>query len=260
VLRVYAALFSQMLKVRLAYKADFFADLVATALGGMSSLLFVVLLFLRIPQLAGWSREEILLIYGMSMVSYGIFGTVSWNLFEFGDRYIIQGRFDRCLLRPAGTYPQVIFDAFRIPALSESVVGLGVIAWAAAHLGLHPTARDLGFGLLAVLSGAVIFIAVFSLLASLSFHFEDRIGISPPVFNLISFSRYPQTIFPYALRFLLRWVIPFGFVAFYPAEGLLGRSPYRGLTLLAPVVALVFSLLTAALWRIGVRHYESTGS
>jgi ABC-2 type transport system permease protein len=259
-LRVYAALFVQMLKVRLAYKADFLADLLATALGGLSSLLFVWLIFLRIPSLAGWSREEVLLIYGMSMVSYGLFGTVSWNLFEFGDRYIIQGRFDRVLLRPAGTYTQILFDSFRIPALSESLVGLLVVAWSARRLGLDPSAFDLLFGVTAVVSGAVIFIAVFSLLASLSFHFEDRIGISPPVFNLIAFSRYPQTIFPAAIGFLLRWVIPFGFVAFYPAEGLLGRSPYRGLTVLAPVVALGFALLTALMWRIGVRRYESTGS
>ena len=62
------------------------------------------------------------------------------------------------------------------------------------------------------------------------------------------------------LRFLLRWVIPFGFVAFYPATGILGRNPYEGLTILAPVVAVGFALLTAVLWRLGVRRYESTGS
>ena len=105
-----------------------------------------------------------------------------------------------------------------------------------------------------------IFVSVFSILASLAFHFEDRIGISPPIFNLIAFSRYPQTIFPYALRFLLRWIVPFGFVSFYPATGLLGKSPYTGVTLMAPVVALAFALLGAVMWRFGVRNYESTGS
>ena len=87
-----------------------------------------------------------------------------------------------------------------------------------------------------------------------------RIGISPPVFNLIAFSRYPQTIFPHSLQFVMRWVIPFGFVSFYPATFLLGRSRLEGLALLAPVVALAFSLLAAAAWQVGVRRYESTGS
>ena len=257
---VYAALFTQMLKVRLAYKGDFLADLVATGLGGVASLAFVVLLFLRIPDLGGWLRDEILLIYGMSMVSYGIYGTVSWNLYEFGDRFVIQGRFDRVLLRPAGTYLQVLFDTFRLPALSESMIGLGVCVFALRRLGIELSTADVLFGLLSIVSGAVIFIGVFSILASLSFRFQDRIGISPPVFNLISFSRYPQTIFPYSLRFLLRWIIPFGFVSFYPATGLLERSPYRGLTVLAPVVALVLVLIASAMWRTGVKRYESTGS
>jgi len=258
--RVYGALFVQMLKVRLAYKGDFLADLVATGLGGIASLLFVFLLFLRIPDLDGWLRDEILLIYGMSMMSYGLFGTVSWNLYQFGDRYVIQGRFDRILLRPIGTYGQVLFDEFRIPALSESLIGLGIVVWSARRLALEPTLFDLAFGALAVVSGGVIFIAVFSLLASVAFRFEDRFGISPPIFNMIAFSRYPQSIFPDALRFLLRWIVPFGFVAFYPAEGLLGRSGYNGLTILAPAVAAAFALLTAIAWRDGVRHYESTGS
>ena len=258
--RVYSALFIQMLKVRLAYKGDFLADLVATSLGGIASLLFVILLFARIPELAGWNRNEIFLIYGMSMISYGLFGCVSVNLFEFGERYIIHGRFDRVLLRPASTYWQVLFDSFRIPALSESIIGAGIVVWALRGLSLSLTPADLLFALVAVVSGAVIFIAVFSILASISFHFEDRIGVAPPVFNMITFGRYPQNIFPSALVFLLRWVVPFGFVAYYPATGILGHEPYAGLVVVSPLVALAFTALATLCWRLGVRRYESTGS
>ena len=55
---VYIALFTQMLKVRLAYKGDLIADLIATGLGGVASLLFVVLLFVRIPDLEGWLETD----------------------------------------------------------------------------------------------------------------------------------------------------------------------------------------------------------
>lgn len=260
VAEVYASLFLQMLKVRLAYKGDFIADLIATALGGVASLLFVILLFHRIEDLGGWNRDEIFLIYGLSMISYGLFGCVAWNLFEFGDRYIIQGRFDRVLLRPASSYFQVLFDSFRIPALAESLIGLGVAVFAARRLALEFTPILLAFTVLTILAGAVIFIAVFSILASISFHFEDRIGVSPPVFNMIAFGRYPQTIFPPLLQFLLRWVIPFGFVSFYPATAILGRGALEGLAITSPLVAAGFAGIAAGCWRRGVRRYESTGS
>jgi ABC-2 type transport system permease protein len=260
VVRIYLALFAQMLKVRLAYRGDLLADLFATALGGLSSLFFVLLFFARVDELAGWRRDEVLFIVGLAMMSYGLFGTVSWNLFEFGDRYVIEGRFDRVLLRPISTWAQVLFDHFRIPVLSETLIGAGVVVYAERSLGLGLGPLQWGFVAFTVLCGTAIYLFVFSILASVSFHFEDRIGVAPPVFNLIPFGRWPQEIFPPAVRFLLRWVIPFAFVAFYPATGALDRPEWGALAGLALAVALAFALLAALSWRIGVRRYESTGS
>ena len=61
---------------------------------------------------------------------------VSWNLYEFGDIYIIQWRFDRILLRPIDTLFQVIFEKFRIESLQEVVTGLLVVAIYARRLHL----------------------------------------------------------------------------------------------------------------------------
>jgi ABC-2 type transport system permease protein len=259
-LRIYAALFAQMLKVRLAYRGDFLADLFATSLGGVSALVGAVLILHSVQGVAGWSSDEIVLIVGLTNMSYGMFATVSWNLFEFGDRYIIDGRFDRVLLRPLSPWAQVIFDVFRIPVLSETAIGLGVVIYEARRMGLSFTPLDWLFVATTALCGALIYLFVFSILASISFHFEDRIGVAPPVFNLIPSGRWPQEIFPAPIRLLLRWVIPFGFVAFYPATHLLQRTGWRSLAVISPLVALGFGLLSSLCWRIGVRRYESTGS
>ncbi len=259
-LRIYLALFAQMLKVRLSYRGDFVADLFATALGGLSSLLFVLLFFVPVKELGGWRRDEVLFVVGLSMMSYGIFATVSWNLFEFGDRYVIEGRFDRVLLRPISSLAQILFDQFRIPVLSETVIGAAVVAHAASSLGLVLTPLEWGFVAVTVLSGTAIYVFVFAILASVSFHFEDRIGVAPPVFNLIPLGRWPQDVFPWPIRWLLRFAIPFAFVAFHPATALLDRSRWAGYAVLAPAVAVAFGLLTVFFWRLGVRRYESTGS
>ncbi len=259
-LRIYLALFRQMLKVRLSYRGDFVADLFATALGGLASLFFVLLFFRPVGELAGWRQDEILLIVGLSMMSYGLFATVSWNLFEFGDRYIIEGRFDRVLLRPISSFAQILCDQFRIPVLAETAIGTAVVAHAVAGLGLEWGVVEWAFVALTVICGALLYVFVFSILASVSFHFEDRIGVAPPVFNLIPFGRWPQEIFPWPIQALLRWVIPFGFVAYYPATALLGRTGLGGLAIAAPLVTLAFGVLAAFCWRLGVRKYESTGS
>lgn len=259
-LAIYGAYFAQFLKARLAYRADFFAEVIATAARTAASLAFVLVLFVPIRSLHGWERNEILFIYGFSMIPYGMFATVSWNLYQFGDHYVIEGNFDRVLLRPVNSFLQVAFESFRVHTLAESVIGVLVVAGAATALGLSWGPLDLVWVVVAGISGAVIFLAVFGIIASLAFHFEDRIGVAPPVFNLIQAARYPVDLFPAAVRFLLRWIVPFAFVAFYPSTRLLGREEFRTLCLLAPLVAAVFVLLLALAWRLGVRRYGSTGS
>ena len=257
---IFAAYFAQFLKARMAYRADFFAEVAATGLRTLASLVFVFVLFVPIDQLRGWNRDEILFIYGLSMIPYGMFAMVSWNLYDFGDKYIIEGHFDRVLLRPVNSFLQVLFESFRVQTLAESLIGVAVVVIAGASLDLSWSALDVLWLAVACVSGAVLFIAIFGIVASLSFHFEDRVGIAPPIFNMINAGRYPVEIFHPVLRFVLRWVIPFSFVAFYPSTGLLGRDEFRSLCLLSPLIALVFVGLLGVAWTLGVRRYASTGS
>ncbi len=259
-LSIFGAYFAQFLKARMAYRADFFAEVAATAARSATSLVFVLALFVPIDALHGWTRDEILFIYGFSMIPYGIFAMVSWNLYDFGDHYVIEGHFDRVLLRPINSFVQVVFESFRVQALAESVIGIVVVITVSSSLGLEYGPVDLFWLVVAALCGAVIFLSVFGIVASLSFRFEDRIGIAPPIFNLINAGRYPTEIFHPIVRFLLRWVVPFSFVAFYPSTRLLGHPEFRVLCNLTPVVALAFLGALAFCWRSGARRYTSTGS
>jgi ABC-2 type transport system permease protein len=114
--------------------------------------------------------------------------------------------------------------------------------------------------LLMVICGAVIYLAVFLILTSVSFWFEDRVGIVPPVFNMLTFGRYPLTIYNVFVQFLLSWIIPFAFASFYPTTHFLGRRAFTPYFYLVPVVAASFFLLAVFLWNKGVANYSSTGS
>jgi ABC-2 type transport system permease protein len=77
---------------------------------------------------------------------------------------------------------------------------------------------------------------------------------------MLTFGRYPLDIYNPLIRFLLSWIIPFGFAAFYPSAKLLGHTEYDGVFLALPVVASVSVILAILLWNRGVRNYSSTGS
>lgn len=259
-LKLFLLYFAQYAKVRLAYKADFFIAFFSSMAATVLGFGFVLVLFSKIPQLQGWSFYEILFLYAFSLVPLGFFNVISWNLYEFGDIYIIQGRFDRILLRPVDTLFQVLFEKFRLESLQEVVTGVAVISVCVQRLHLAWRMTDYFWFALMVVCGALIYLSVFLILTAVSFWFEDRVGIVPPVFNMLTFGRYPLTIYSFFIQFMLSWIIPFGFASFYPTTHFLRRQTFTPYFHLVPAVAMTFFILAVVVWNRGVRNYSSTGS
>jgi ABC-2 type transport system permease protein len=252
--------FLQYAKVRLSYKGDFLISVATTLTALGFGLAVVLLLFGRTPRLMDWSFHEILFLYGFGTIPLAFFNVVSINLYYFGNVYIVQGKFDRVLLRPIHSLFQILFEQFRLEALSDAVIGIGIVWYCARRLRLDFGVLDwlaLGF---AAGCGLLIYLSVFLMLTSVSFWMEDRVGVVPPVYNMLAFGRYPLKIYNPFLQFLLSWIIPFGFASFYPTVHLLRRPEFGTYVYLAPVVTAVFVTLAITVWNRGVRNYASTGS
>ena len=252
--------FSQYAKVRISYRGDFFISLGTSFAATIFSLGFVIILFQKASQLKGWRFEEVIFLYGFSLIPYGIFNVVSLNLYDFGNNYIIEGKFDRVLLRPVSSLFQVLFETFRIESFQEVATGTFCMWWATRRLHVAWTPEKVAMLLFFGTCAAVIYVSIFLILSTVSFWFEDRIGVHPPVWNVIAFGRYPLSIYSGAVQFFLCWIIPFGLASFYPSVRLLGRAVTPEYVKFVPVVAVAFLTLAISLWNFGTRHYSSTGS
>ena len=251
--------FLQYLKVRVGYRGDFLVSLATSTAATVFAFAFVVILFKRVT-LPHWRFQEIAFLYGFSLIPYGFFNVLSLNLYEFGNTYIMEGKFDRVLLRPVSSLFQVLFENFRIESFFEAASGVLIVAWAAAQLHLHWSVMDAALLLFYAICGGAIYVSVFLLLSTFSFWFEDRIGIHPPFWNLIAFGRYPLSIYSSSIQFFLSWIVPFAFATFYPGARLLNHAEFHRYALLVPVVAAACMLISGFAWSRGVRHYSSTGS
>ncbi|MEX2302830.1 MAG: ABC-2 family transporter protein [Bryobacterales bacterium] len=259
-LRLFFLYFVQYTKVRLAYKGDLIVSIITALVATVFGLALVFLLFHKSPEIAGWRFEEILFLYGFGLIPLAMFNTISVNLYYFGQVYIVEGKFDRVLLRPVHSLFQVMSEQYRLEALTDAVVGMAIVAYASRALRLNFAIVDWLFLVAAVFCGLLIYISVFLILTCVSFWVEDRVGIIPPVYNMLAFGRYPLDIYNPFIRFLLSWIIPFGFAAFYPSTELLGRSEYRQYVAALPALTAVFLTAAILLWNRGVRNYSSTGS
>jgi ABC-2 type transport system permease protein len=75
---------------------------------------------------------------------------------------------------------------------------------------------------------------------------------------------YPMHIYQRWLVSLFTFIIPLAFINYYPSLYLLDKRDPLGLpawiSFLSPVVALAAFGGALAVWRVGVRRYQSTGS
>ena len=254
---LYAA---QMVKMRLHYRGDFFIGSAASLASQAAGLAVVGIIFANVPELRGWTRAEVFFIYGFALTAQALFEAIADGFYWFSDKYVIRGEFDRLLLRPLNPLFQVLLENFNLEFVPDLVLGGAILAGSAASLGIRPGPVQLLL-LALMLSGAVLVLTgLFLGLCSVAFWAEDRVGILPPIYNLMSFGRYPLTIYGRGVRALLSWVLPFGFVAFYPSTGFLGRSEFAAFFWGTPVAGAVVFAIGYGVWRAGVRRYQSTGS
>lgn len=261
-LNIFFAYFIQFVKTRSEYKTDFIVSIFANTLAACSGLLYIYFLINgdSITNIKGWKREEIFFIFGIANMAQAFFMLVAINLYNFADKYIIQGQFDRILLRPINSLAQILFESFNIESFGTFLLGVGLVTYSANKLAISFSLFGFFWLFASVISGSIILICVFVIVSSLSFHFEDKLGISAPIFNLMNFGRYPITIYNKTIQFILCWIFPFAFVAFFPSTYFLQKEEFYSYCWLSPLVALVFVFIARFFWNLGVSRYTSVGN
>ena len=85
------AYMAQNLKVRLSYRADFIVNFVTTLMYSVVQILFFWAIFKQVPEIRGWDLNEVLVIYGFSELSWGIFSVFGLRfIFMLPGTYIVE--------------------------------------------------------------------------------------------------------------------------------------------------------------------------
>jgi len=255
---LYLTYIRMLLKSWSQYRTDFVISFVASAIHDGATLIFLTGVFANIQQLEGWTFQELVLIWGLAVVTRNLGN----SLLDIPHRihwYIRHGDLDRLLVRPPAPLFQMAGESgFTLPALGRVLVGVIAI------LTVLPELRLPWWGMLylplAILGGALIMFSVQLLVACLNFWFISAQSLLTTVAWMYHFGTYPVSIFALPLRLLLTWVLPYAMMSFYPAAFLLRRGAYRLYGLLAPLTGLVFLGIALLTWRVALRRYQSTGS
>ncbi|MBM7704447.1 ABC transporter permease [Metabacillus iocasae] len=249
----------QYMKTRLQYRADLFVEVMSDLLFQAVNLIFILVVFGHTQFLNGWSREEIIFIYGFFLVPFAIF-TSFFNIWDFNERYIVKGEMDRILTRPIHSLFQVILERIELESLFGALTGIAVMIYAGTKLDLVFHWYDPFIFILLVLGGALVYAGIFIALASIGFWSDARTSIMPTMYNIGNYGRYPVDIYNNVIRYVLTWILPFAFVGVYPAAYFLGREEWYGYAFLTPFMGILFFTMSIFLWNTGVKRYRGAGN
>jgi ABC-2 type transport system permease protein len=179
--------------------------------------------------------------------------------------YIREGRFDRFLVRPLDTLFQVITVPQQIVP-DGLVLAIITLVAATSVTGVRVDWVFIVFVPLIVMGGALIDLGISLVVATVSFWFIRVDTLRWVVMSLEQdFTRYPISIYSRGVRIVLAFVLPFAFMNYFPATYFLQKAetglhlnPAVGL--LTPAIGLAWVGIAYAFWRVGLRHYQGTGS
>jgi ABC-2 type transport system permease protein len=223
------------------------------------NLLLVQVIYDHTDSIAGWSKYEMLLLVGSSMlVQRFIMGFVWTNLFEMA-RNIRTGHFDFFLAQPGNPLVMVSTRKLDLDGLANAVVAVGIVIYALSRLGIVPSFTDLTLYALMIFCGFLINYSILLITVSLTFWLGAAQGIEGSYFTLMEFSRLPRQAFKGISSILFVWLLPAVVVSNVPASALIhGFNLTNTLWLVA--VTLVWLAFAVFVFNRGLRRYASASS
>lgn len=259
-LRLYKKFLAQYLKILMEYKTDFIIGLFGFFVVQITGIVFLYLVFQRIPTLNGWSFNEILFIYGFAQLPRGIDHLFTDNLWLLSGRIIVRGDFDRYLLRPINPLFHLIAEVFQPDAFGELIVGIILVVTSISKLHLRLTMLNVLTFIFVLICGSIIYTSIKLFFASFAFWIKNSQAVLFVNYSISDFSKYPIGIYSKLVKGIMTFIIPFAFTAFFPASYFIGRinaATAIGGTFIAAAISFTIAYAT---WLWGIRAYESAGN
>lgn len=262
------ALYGRYLGISVRSQMQYRASFVMLAIGHflVTGIEFasILVLFDRFGGLRGWTLPEVGLFYGMVNTAFA-FSDAAARGFDLFGVMVRNGDFDRVLLRPRSAALQVAGQELTLRRVGRLAQGLIVLAWSATNLGIVWTAATVLLLVASIASAACLFAGIVVLQATAAFWTVETLEM----FNCLTYGGVQTTQYPIAIyrgwfRTFFTFVVPLAAATYFPGLAIIGRADPLGtgrlFQSLAPLAGPAFLGVSLLVWRIGVRHYQSTGS
>ena len=254
-----------IMKAWFQYRSNALLSSLTVFLREATGIVVIYFTLLKFGTLGGWNIYEMLFLFSLLFLTYGIMIIFFTGLRDFG-KTVRDGGFDRFILRPRGLLFQLIFtNADWFAAVGHGGLGIALFLISAGRVGIQWNAVNILYYLFTVMGGVLIQGAIFLLLAALNIYLLETNSLKELFYwNMRKCAGYPISIFHKAIQVCMIYVVPFAFVNYFPAQYLLRKpdmAQYPQLYLyITPIVGIVMYLAASGFWKYSLKFYKSSGN
>lgn len=257
-IKLYVLFFKASFKEMLIYRLDCIVGMGTQLLTQIVELIFIYIVFQNTENLAGWNFKQILLLYGVTLLSVGIVDFCFDSLYGIGPKWIKNGEFDKILLRPVHPLISIIGSSKEVTSIGYFVLGLILTISMLIQLAIPITFLLILKIIVFSIVGAAIMGAINTILSISSFWIYRSNELIWSFYKMYTFAQYPIDIYNKVIKIIITCVLPFAFVAYYPTMSYLGFNKY--LIYVSPIIAILLWIIAIKAWNWALNKYRSTGT
>ncbi len=249
-LEFFAAYVKVNMQAAMEYRMNFVVQAGGMIISDIAWLIFWLIFFAKFPAVNGWGFNDVVMMYSIITMAYGLTTFVFGN-FRYMADIIIKGNMDYYLALPKPPLLHMLISRSNLSGAGDFLFGLAIFFFV-VPINLQSI---LLFSILMAMS-FTMFLHFAIIIGSLTF-FMGGTGKTQDtlLFSIVTFSSYPFSSFEGVLKILLLTIIPVGFISGIPVEIMKSFSPALMLYMFIATVVLVATAHT--IFRFGLKHYES---
>lgn len=221
--------------------------------------LSVNLVFGQVDAVAGWTKNEVLLLTCVYTLFHDFLWTFVLDSLRQLSEQIRLGNFDWILLKPVSSRFHVSFRYFESDHYLKIIFLFFLIRHFLTELGINPGINQwLLFGGL-FLSGLGIIYNLFFMATTTNFWLTNLFNLQELFDGVVDLGRFPVYIFRGKWQLALIYFLPVAFISTYPTQALMGELDWSTLALGMILVFVTFTL-SHLFWRFALKHYSSASS
>lgn len=220
------------------------------------SLLGTILIFNQAGTVAGWTREEAILLLLVYYLAGSVIKSFVIPATEELSELIRLGKLDLFLLKPTGLRTMIMFSEMYLHEMFRFVLMIFIVPWYLSmnHIAVSPE-QWIKF-LILIMASFFGFAGIYFSVAALSFKFQYLFNLSDFFRETLDVAKRPLDIFPGVIKGLATFGLPVGLVASIPTRVLLSDMSWLFVFKAMGTVAVVF-LATDFFFRFCLRSYSS---